>query len=1230
MNHSDEKPKLRKSYLLNELTGEHRQVSAEEQKLLRSYLLGELNEQQREEVEERLVMDEDFFQGSLLVEDDLIDDYVQGELSADERKKFEATILSTPEGRQQVALTRDLKVYAAAVAKKKPSPASNVVQISWWRKPLQSPYFRTAASILIIFSISAVVYWIFIRPSPTDKGLALLKEAYKDQRTLQARISQFDYAPFIKERGNKEDEVGNNKAKRAAELLQTEVDEHRDTADVHHGLGRYYLATKDFDKAIQELNKALEKDPNKAEVHSDLGAALLEKGMSLKDDKGASGIYFAQSLEHLDKALRLNDSLLPALFNRALVREQMPPYDAKDDWQKYLDKDSKSDWADEARDKVEKGGRQKTRGLKTEEEIFQDFLTAYHAKDNKKAWTNVIQNNNLGGGVVENKLITDHLNLSLSDEKRQEAQSKIQMLSYIGELAKSQTGDMFTLELARFYTSLPPLQKNRVRQARKFMKSCQRLLYQSKFGEAKNKYQKAKAIFQETGDFCEEALADYQLGHSYILQTKPQAALSVFEEVSRICAKNNYKWLQSQLFYAMAIGHMALLDYSTALIKSKKSLKMSEESGNSNGIMKAYNQIGLEYLYLNNYQESLNYHLYNLELLKTYDAEPIQRWRMYYSIAQPFNKLGLYSAAIKYQEVAIRIAQELDASLLIWRSYYPLGLMYANQGNYAEGIKNIALAYEISKSLTDPDAQKDAMAQTLIQFGHLYRQKKEFATAIKNYDLAIQIFDESKYGAFTYIAHKGKLLCCLAQGGCPSVEQEIETTLSLFENYRAKILEESNTNIFFDTEQSVYDAIIDFEYSRKEEAAEYARLAFEFSERSRARSLLNLITATAQVTDSSRNTDLTFESKVKGLADIQANLSDNSQILQYAVLEKRVLIWVISKNEFHYTSYDIHDAKLNERVSNYLSLIKATKKVSKNNVEELLHESEYLHTVLVSPAELWLDKSKQICIVPDKILNFIPFAALVSPSSKRYLLQDHTLQLSSSATIFILSSNAAKEKEAATDERLFSVGDPAFDHSLFSLDELEEAADEANAIKSLYNHASISLIGAKATKHHVESEIEKSDVAHFALHAITHESTPLLSKLILAPEQIATEEKLEDSGVLTCQEIYNLNLTRPKLVVLSACQTAVERYYGGEGMIGIARPFIAKRIPLVVASLWSVNSEPTKDLMITFHKYRKEAGLSTVEALRQAQLDMLTGSNKTDRLPYHWAAFITIGGYARF
>jgi CHAT domain-containing protein len=121
----------------------------------------------------------------------------------------------------------------------------------------------------------------------------------------------------------------------------------------------------------------------------------------------------------------------------------------------------------------------------------------------------------------------------------------------------------------------------------------------------------------------------------------------------------------------------------------------------------------------------------------------------------------------------------------------------------------------------------------------------------------------------------------------------------------------------------------------------------------------------------------------------------------------------------------------------------------------------------------------------------------------------------------------------------------------------------------------------------------------------------------------------EDDGYLRPAEIFRMKLNRTRLVVLSGCQTGVEKTSRGEGAISIARPFLAAGVPVVVASLWSVETDATKDLMIAFHNYRK-AGRTTVEALRQAQLDTLDHSIAGDACSFTWASFVMIGGWSEF
>jgi CHAT domain-containing protein len=211
-------------------------------------------------------------------------------------------------------------------------------------------------------------------------------------------------------------------------------------------------------------------------------------------------------------------------------------------------------------------------------------------------------------------------------------------------------------------------------------------------------------------------------------------------------------------------------------------------------------------------------------------------------------------------------------------------------------------------------------------------------------------------------------------------------------------------------------------------------------------------------------------------------------------------------------------------------------------------------------------------------------------------------------------------------ESILVVGNPAFDQNSFDdLPTLTSAEKEAEKIASIYGNT-VPLIGKNATKEKVKLEFPKAEIVHFAGHYVVDAVSPMRSFLLLAGSG-------EEAALSNYELMKDIPVSNTKLIVLSACQTGIERYYNGEGMISAARTFLAMGVPLVIASQWQVDSETTEVLMSKFHKYRKEDNLPSAVALRRAQLDMLgpnDSKNKNYREPFHWAAFAPIGGYTKF
>jgi CHAT domain-containing protein len=1193
--------------------------------LIKAYLLGELVENERHEFEKRMMTDDDLYNQVLVAEDELIEEYALGRLSGKEKESFEASFLSTEEGREQVSLTNDLIKYASIRSAARPQPVSKQPQPARRKLSFFASYARAFAAAIIILAVGFGVWRLFIYESDVEKGAAALRSAYRDNRPVESRLTGFDYAPPVTLRGD--DQVnGDPIARKLAErILLDEVVENPGSAS-YHALGQFYLSDRKFDDAIRQFEEALKADPQNARAHSDLGAARLEKGKRDRssDDSGKSLEEFAKSLEQLNKALESDGRLIEALFNRALLyQEMMLPAQAEEDWRRYLELDSTSKWADEARHNLKLLEDQRKRSSKSKDQIFEEFLSAYQARDSKRAWNAIKQSRGVTSSLVVDRLVDDFLSLSAS-EQGEESRNRLQMLSYAGEVEAQTTGDRFTSHLARFYRTTNPKQRSDLAQARGLMRSGRESYGQSKDQETIAVLSQAKRLFDQAGDSLEAMTADYWLVHCYLRSHKEEQCLAVLNRLTSVCEDKEYKLLLVRYLYTLSTVRFNLNERSKALDYSKQSLNLAEQIDDTSGMVKALIPLIEYYRYLGNYQQSLHYIQRSLPLIENSSLEPLQTYRHYWVIASAFYSFGFYDSAAGYQKETLRLASEAGNAAMTALSYAHLGMVYGKLQNYDEGLRNVRLALDIAKADSNESAGQNIMAYSCLQTGHLYRQAEDYSKALASYDQAIELYTRLVFSPHLYQAYKGRLSCYIAQKDDPAAKRELQTALGLLEQFRSKVLEGDNRNSFFNLEQSVYDLAIEFEYSRMDDPPK----AFEYSEESRARSLLDLMNADAQVSHDKKNPDLIFKSVSAPLklTQIRERLPEQVQILQYAVLEDKLLIWVVSKAGIQTVKSDITQKSLIEKTLSYLRLLSSA---SEEKRENLSREAEGLFDILIRPVEPLLDRSKQVCIVPDKILNYIPFGALVSPTTGKYLIEDYLLTLSPSSSVFVICSESANKKEGARPETLLSVGNPRFSQDDFpTLADLPSAGREAEEVSSYYD-SSRCLVGANARESLIKSEMERSDVVHLALHSVVDERSPLRSRLVLAKEYTGAGVEQPD-GILQAYELYGMKLSRTRLAVLSACQTGAECYYGGEGMISIARPFMAAGVPLIVASLWPVDSTSTAELMVSFHSHRKRKGISTAEALRLAQTEMLNSSQDRFSHPYYWAAFTAIGGYARF
>lgn len=1190
-------------------------ITQEDQTLLKKYLLGQLAEGDEEKVELRLLSSRECAEELDIITDELIDRYVEGGLAAEEQEQLEKYFLKSSARRDKFRFALALKRQESEFRKRK-----------FRARRIFSFYLPIAAAVLVVFGLALGVWWRFFYQSDLNKGLLALQTAYREQRPVEARLSGFSYAPTIEQRGGTE-KVDYAQRDRAASLLLSAANDNPSAAS-YHALGKYYLAERQFDKAIEQFEAAQKLNPQDASLHSDLGAALFEQGKiySSEPERGKGIEAFARSLEHLNKALELNGSLNEALFNRALLYQYMGlPKQSIEDWKKYLERDSNSKWSDEARQRLRGLEEQQNNSSRNEEKSLQDFFNSYETKDDARAWELISRSYTSAGNVITNALLDSYLDLDAKNES-EKASVRLQALAYVGQLELQKSGDVYTSELARFYSLSDWRQRRALTRARAQMREGYKLFLSSRVKDALNHYKQAGETFEEIGNRWEVAFTQYRIGHCYLLEPDLKRSEEIFTELRLTCERNNYKWLLGQSLYRTASIRISYNEYSESIDYAHQALKLSEQIQDKTGILNLLVLLADEYRSLKNESQSLSFLQRALTLMGQGLAEPLQAWGIFTAVALDLNSLGLHGAALEYQKEALRLALEMDdRPLIVSRSYDYLGLTYGSLKIYDDALKNIGLAFEIGSKLQDERPGLEMMANSSLHAAEIYRQMRNYDKAVEAYERSIRLYEELDYPYFTYPAHKGKLLSFIAEGNDSATEEELRTVLALFEQYRSKLRSENQRNTFFDVEQSIYDLAIDFAQSKKQNPQQ----AFEYSELSRARSLLDAMQQNIQVSEVEDVPDVrlptTFDPMM--LSDIQQRMPLQAQIVQYAVLDNKLLIWVVNQSSITTKEVPLDSNALSDKVREYTGMINSPSTSMDAAMERVGKE---LYDILIKPVEPLLDKTKLLCIIPDKLLHYVPFAALVSPTTGRYLVQDFRLELSPSSTLFVNCSNQAGRKTVNTDEQLLSVGDPGFDRNAFpSLRRLPAAGREAAAVAAFYKSPRL-LLNEDAIETVVKSEIEKSDVAHLALHYIVDEHSNLLSKIVLAPEQPADKMDKARDGVWQSYEIYKIKLPRTRLVILSACQTGIEQQYQGEGAISVARPFIVAGVPIVIASLWPVDSESTELLMVNFHRYRTRDHLPTAEALRRAQLDLLGGDDTRYRQPYYWAAFTAIGGYSEY
>jgi CHAT domain-containing protein/tetratricopeptide (TPR) repeat protein len=283
-----------------------------------------------------------------------------------------------------------------------------------------------------------------------------------------------------------------------------------------------------------------------------------------------------------------------------------------------------------------------------------------------------------------------------------------------------------------------------------------------------------------------------------------------------------------------------------------------------------------------------------------------------------------------------------------------------------------------------------------------------------------------------------------------------------------------------------------------------------------------------------------------------------------------------------------------------------------NNVADA--SGQELYKILIGPVEHWIKPQSQVTIVPDGPLCGLNFETLpVSSPTPHYWIEDVSVT-NASSTLLLASGRQQVPPSSVQLKALLLIGNP---RSPENYPPLSHAGDEMRLIEGDFKPGQETVIaGADATPSaYFKTKPENYALIHFVAHGTVSRASALDSAVVLSEDG--------KSHNLYARDIAGTRL-RAKLVTISACDSAGNRIYSSEGLVGLSWAFLRAGAQKVIAALWEVNDASTPELMN--HMYAAiAAGEEPELALREAKLSLLHSHSVYSR-PFYWAPFVLYEG----
>ncbi len=363
-----------------------------------------------------------------------------------------------------------------------------------------------------------------------------------------------------------------------------------------------------------------------------------------------------------------------------------------------------------------------------------------------------------------------------------------------------------------------------------------------------------------------------------------------------------------------------------------------------------------------------------------------------------------------------------------------------------------------------------------------------------------------------------------------------------------------------------------------------------------------------KIKSSSPNWAQHMEFNPKSLEVARRGIPEGVLLVQYAPMADQLYIFLVNSKEVKIVVAPTKPEDLWKKIDTVRAQIISGEKggpLDKNLIA--------LYDLLIRPIEPELEGIKTVAIIPNQRLFYLPIHALAKKQADgkiRYLIEDKEIVYLAGADVLSVIQGADKSKSPGG---MTAFGNPTGAN-------LPASEQEVKAIAQVFPSTEV-MSGGDVTKAslHKEQVLDKR-IIHFATHGRLDATNPTESYIQLAMGGPPDLERLK------VDEIWDLPFKKVTLVTLSACESAVGgKDPDGTEITSLAEGFSTAGATTVLASLWSVGDESTKELMVEFYKQLAIPGVTKAAALQTAELKLLR--NPKFSRPLYWAPFILMGDW---